>query len=223
MSRARRSRTPGGGARRAGASRASRARRAGRGAPLTFHPATPGRWPDVERLFGPRGACGGCWCMHWRTTAAAYRLNKGEGNRKALRTAVRGGEEPGILAYAGREPVGWCALAPRSAYPRLAGSRVLAPVDDRPVWSVVCFFVRRDRRRTGLTVALLRAAAAQARRRGAAILEGYPVEPDDPAMPPVFAFTGLAAAFRRAGFREAARRSATRPIMRLDLRPAATP
>ena len=206
-----------------GARRVRGARRAASGPRLAFRPATPDRWPDVERLFGPRGACGGCWCMHWRTSAAAYRRNKGEGNRKALRAAVRGGEVPGILAYAGSEPVGWCAVAPRSAYPRLAGSRILAPVDDRPVWSVVCFFVRRDRRRTGLTVALLRAAAAHARRRGATILEGYPVEPIGTEVPPVFAFTGLAEAFRRAGFRTVARRSPTRPIMRLGLRPAEPP
>jgi GNAT superfamily N-acetyltransferase len=156
--------------------------------------------------------------MHWRATAADYRRNKGAGNRRALRVAVRRGAEPGLLAYAGGEPVGWCAVAPRAAYPRLAASRVLSPVDDRPVWSVVCFFVRRDWRRTGLTVALLRAAIAHARRRGGRILEGYPVEPVRGEVPAVFAFTGLAAAFRRAGFAEVARRSPTRPIMRLRLR-----
>jgi len=122
---------------------------------------------------------------------------------------------PGIIAYAGGEPVGWCAAAPRDSYPVLDRSRVLKRIDDEPVWSVVCFFIAKHFRRRGLTVELLRAAVRHAARRGARIVEGYPVEPRKGAMPDAFAYTGLAAAFRRAGFTEAARRSETRPIMRI--------
>ncbi|MGH9748515.1 MAG: GNAT family N-acetyltransferase [Candidatus Polarisedimenticolia bacterium] len=196
---------------------ASRRRPRGNPPRLVFRPVTSARWPDLERLFGERGACGGCWCMYWRQRQSEYQRLKGEGNRRRLRALVKGGAVPGILAYLDGTPVGWCAVAPRASYARLARSRVLAPVDEAPVWSVVCFFIDRAHRLTGMTAALLRAAAAHARRRGGRILEGYPIEPRRGDVPPPFAFTGLAAAFRKAGFREVARRSDTRPIMRLVL------
>ena len=184
------------------------------GAALTFRPATPDRWPDLARLFGKNGVCAGCWCMWWKVPHARWQAQKGRGNRAGLRRAVGSGEVPGILAYRGREPVGWCAIEPRRAYPRLARSRVLAPVDDRDVWSITCFFVARSHRRRGVSRGLIEAAVARARRRGAALVEAYPVDPRKDAVPDVFVYTGLASAFRRAGFVEVARRSETRPIMR---------
>jgi len=183
-----------------------------------FRPATPARWNDFESLFGPRGACAGCWCMYWRLTRPAWTKGQGAGNRRAMKKIVEGERPPGIIAYAGARPVGWCAVAPRETYSTLERSRILKPVDERPVWSVTCFFVARDHRRSGLTSDLLKAAAAFARKHGATALEGYPVEPRKGRMADVFAFTGLASAFRKAGFHEVARRSETRPIMRLELR-----
>ena len=177
-----------------------------------FHPLTPDRWADVERLFGPRGACAGCWCMWTRLPSAEFTKGKGAGNKRALRRIVASGDSPGIVAYRDGEPAGWCAVAPRSAYRRLETSRVLAPVDDQAVWSVVCFFVARPYRRQGLSALLLRAATEYAAKRGARIVEGYPVDGGKTA--DAFVWTGLASAFRRAGFREVARRSKTRPIMR---------
>lgn len=187
---------------------------------LEFHPATAGRWADVAKLFGPRGACAGCWCMFQRLPGGEFRRNVGDPNRRALQRIVKAGREPGILAYAGGEPVGWCAVAPRAEYVRLERSRVLAPVDDRPVWSIVCFFVAREWRGRGITVRLLRAAAAHAAAHGARLVEGYPVDPRSGRQADAFVWTGLATAFRRAGFREVARRSPTRPIMRKQVRPA---
>lgn len=181
---------------------------------FTFRPVTADRWKDLETLFGARGACGGCWCMWWRTGLAEFKAGKGEGNKKALRRIVSRGEVPGILAYAGSVPAGWCALAPRENYPRLANSRILKPVDEAPVWSVTCFFVAKPFRRTGLTSRLLRAAVDHVRRRGGGIVEGYPVELRKGSLPDPFVYTGLASAFRTAGFVEVARRSPTRPIMR---------
>jgi len=188
---------------------------------MEFHPVTIGRWRDLETLFGPRGACAGCWCMWWRTPRSAWTSGKGEGNKHALHTLVRVGPPPGILAYDGGEPVGWCAIAPRSEYSALARSRVLAPFDDREVWSVTCFFVARGHRRRGLTVRLLEAAVRHARASGARIVEGYPVEPRKKgSMPDAWVYTGLVSAYERAGFVEVARRSDTRPIMRRSLRPS---
>ena len=98
-------------------------------------PVTPQRWDDLEKLFGPRGADGGCWCMYWRLPRREFDLQQGEENRAALRHLVFAGAEPGLLAYRAGQPAGWCAIAPREDYPRLAGSRILKPVDARPVWS----------------------------------------------------------------------------------------
>ncbi|HEY6571837.1 MAG TPA: GNAT family N-acetyltransferase [Candidatus Eisenbacteria bacterium] len=189
-----------------------------KGTKLEVLPLTPERWKDVEALFGPRGACGGCWCMFWRLPRGEFTKGKGEGNRRAFRTLVRGGAEPGLLAYADGVPVGWCAVAPREAYPALERSRVLAPVDEKPVWSVSCFFIARGWRRKGVTVALLRGAAAHAAAHGGKILEGYPISPKKGALADAFAWTGLVGGFEKAGFTEAARRSATRPIMRRRVR-----
>lgn len=185
--------------------------------PLRIRPVTPDRWGDVETLFGPRGACAGCWCMWWRRPHAEFQRGKGAGNKRALKALVVAGKPPGLLAYVGKEPVAWCSLGPRDEFVRLSTSRVLKPVDEAPVWSIVCFFVHRRWRRKGITVALLDAAAAYARKRGARQLEGYPVAPRAGKVPDVFAWTGLPGAFTKAGFQEVARRSPTRPIMRLSL------
>lgn len=193
--------------------------RAGGCVRVRVEPATPERWEDLARLFGARGACAGCWCMWWRRTPAAWTAGKGAGNRRALRRLVESDRPPGVIAYEGDEPVGWCALAPREDYVRLASARTLKPIDETPVWSVTCFFVARSHRRRGVTVALLNGAASFAARCGARMLEGYPVEPRKGNLPDVFAWTGLPGAFRKAGFVEAARPAATRPIMRRALRP----
>lgn len=183
---------------------------------IDVRPVTPDRWEDMASLFGERGACGGCWCMWWRLSAGEFEAGKGEPNRRAMEAIVRSGEVPGLLAYADGEPVGWCSVAPREAFPRLARSRILRPVDDRPVWSVVCLFVNRPWRRRGVSVALLEAAAAYAGSREGTVIEGYAVEPRKDTIPDAFAFHGLASAYLAAGFVEVARRSPTRPIMRRE-------
>jgi len=152
--------------------------------------------------------------MHWKLTRAQYEKHKGAGNRRKLREEVASGSSPGLLAYDGRTPVGWCRIGPRDEFSTLDRSRVLKRVDDQPVWSVPCFFVARDYRGRGVSTALLRAASEHARKKGAKLLEGYPVEPKKRHMPELFAFTGLASMFFRQGFKEVARRSETRPIVR---------
>jgi GNAT superfamily N-acetyltransferase len=184
---------------------------------LEFHPLTLARWRDFETLFGARG---GCWCMWWRVARAQFEKQKGEPNKQMMKALVAAGEVPGLLAYADGRPVAWCSVAPREAFPVLERSRVLKRADAQPVWSVVCFFIARGHRRQGLSVKLLRAAVDFVRRRGGRIVEGYPVEPRKGALPDAFVWTGLAGAFRRAGFKEILRRSETRPIMRYEVKPA---
>lgn len=181
---------------------------------LSFEPLVSARWEHLEKLFGERGACGGCWCMTWRLSRSQFEAQKGRLNRRSFRKIVELGPPPGILAYQEGEPVGWCAVAPREHYPVLERSRVLKPVDAQPVWSISCLFVAKPLRRSGVSVQLLRAAREFAGQHGARIVEGYPVEPYASNMPAAFAWTGTASAFLKAGFKEVARRSRTRPIMR---------
>jgi hypothetical protein len=181
---------------------------------LTFHPVTPERWDDFETVFGPRGATGGCWCMWNRLPNAEFEVQKGEANRQLMKGIIESGHVPGILAYDGDEPVGWCSIAPREEFSRLERSRILKPVDDEPVWSIMCFFIPRGHRHKGVMTHLLKGAVEYAASQGAKIVEGYPVEPKKDSMPDVFAWHGLAESFRKAGFKEVARRSETRPFMR---------
>jgi GNAT superfamily N-acetyltransferase len=184
---------------------------------FAYFPVDANRWGDLEKLFGPRGACAGCWCMFWRLKRADFSTQAGDGNRQKLRELIEGGAPVGVLAYAGEEPVGWCAAAPREDYPALERSRVLRRVDDRPVWSITCFFTARRLRRKGLTEGLLRAAVAYARQQGATLIEGYPIEPQKDRYPDAFAYTGFASTYQKAGFSEAARFSERRPIFRLEI------
>jgi len=186
--------------------------------PWRIEPLTAGRWSDFAKLFGPRGACAGCWCTWNRLTHAEFRTATPGQRRNRMRSIVRRETPPGLLAYDGAVAVGWVAVAPRTVYRRLETSRVLAPVDAAPVWSVTCFFVARTHRARGLTVALLEAACAFAASHGARRIEGYPVDPRGRAQPPAFVWPGLPSAFAAAGFHEVARRSPGRPIVRRVLR-----
>jgi len=152
--------------------------------------------------------------MWWRLPRSAFNAAKGDANREAFRRVVDSGEVPGVLLYEEGRPVGWCSVGPRERFPVLGRSRALPLLDDAVPWSVVCLFVRKDRRRTGTSVELLRAAADHAAAGGAQVLEGYPVEPRTGSMPDAFAWTGTVSAFRAAGFSEAGRGPTGRVIMR---------
>ena len=182
-----------------------------------FFPVTNERWKDFEKLFGEKGACAGCWCMYWRLKQSVLEAQKGNGNKRAMKKIIGSGKIPGLLAYSEGEPIGWCSVAPREDFSRLDNSRILKPVDEKSVWSVVCFFIHKDHRKKGLSTALLNAAKKYVKSSGGKILEGYPIEPKKDKMPDAFAWTGISAAFQSAGFKEVARRSETRPIMRFYL------
>ena len=188
------------------------------GLKLSTRPVTPACWDDVADLFGPNGAMAGCWCMWWRLKRKDWEANQYAGNRAAMKALVEDGTVPGLLAYAGSQPIGWVSIAPREDFPVLQRSPVLKPVDEQPVWSIVCFYLHPDYRGQGLTRHLLTAAVDYARQQGATLIEGYPYDPqgrDD--LSSVSTFTGLLSVFEEAGFSEVARRSEKKPIMRLHL------
>lgn len=178
---------------------------------LTVRPLTPDLWPALEAVM-PDGARG-CWCMYWRI-GAAYRGRPAADNRAGLKAVVEAGPPPGLIAFDGETPVGWCQVGPRAGLPGLARAWRLAPVDDAPVWAVSCLYVRKGRRRQGVTTALIEAAVEMARAAGAPALEAYPFDAE---RSPSASGTGYASTFARLGFAVVARRVAARPIMRRAL------
>jgi GNAT superfamily N-acetyltransferase len=182
---------------------------------FAFQPLTPDRWPDLVKLFEHHGNPGYCWCMTWRLTSADYKQLDSAGRKQALQALVKTHVPIGILAYRDGEPVGWCSIAPRETYTRLEKSNTLKRIDDQPVWSVVCFFVKRDMRGQGLALRLLQAAVEYAASQGARIVEGYPVEPGQS-----YQFMGSPSIFKAAGFHEVARAENDRSIVRWTLRKA---
>ncbi len=183
---------------------------------LTIRPLTPDLWPALENLFADSAVCSRCWCMGQRI-GSAYRRRPPARNQAAFREVVKRGPPPGLLAFDADVAVGWCQLTPRDAVRHLDRSWRLRRVDDLPVWSISCFYVRKSHRRRGVTSALIRAALAAARRARAPALEAYPLDRD---LTPSATSTGVLTTFARAGFKTIARHVPPRPIMRHDLKRA---
>jgi len=181
-------------------------------ADLSISPLTSENWPALEELFGKAGASNGCWCMYWRI-GPRYRDRPREDNRRDRRRLAASGQPPGLLAVDGDVPVGWCELAPRADLGWLARARYLEPVDNLPVWSVPCFYVRRTHRGRGVMGTLIEAAVAAAASAGAPAIEAYPVDTAVSGHTGNL-FPGVAAAFAMHGFRVVARRKPDRPVMR---------
>jgi GNAT superfamily N-acetyltransferase len=181
--------------------------------PFTVHPLTADLWPAFEDLCSDSVLCRRCWCMYWRI-GAAYRRRPGQTNKAAFRKIVERGPPPGLLAFDDDLAVGWCQLTPRDQVPELDRAWRLKRVDDVPVWSLSCFYVRKGYRRQGLTSVLIAAALQTAKAARAPALEAYPL---DRTLTPSTTSTGIASTFERAGFKTVACRVPPRPIMRHDL------
>ena len=188
---------------------------------LVLKPLTPERWPDLEAVFNAKGCsiARGCWCMYYRETgcpAVPAGRKLADVRKQRLKRLAANDPPPGLIAYRGKLPIGWISLAPRAEYLKLANSPVMKPVDERPVWSVICFVVPSEHRHQGVAAAMLGKAVAYARRKGARLLEAYPIDKpgrgkDD------WLWHGTFSMFRKAGFEEVARRKPHRPIVRLHL------
>jgi len=183
---------------------------------IEIHPLTHDRWADFETLFGPRGACYGCWCMYWLIPRKEFEGNKNAGNKAAIKARIGSGFIPGLLAYQDGSPIGWVAVGPRQQYLLLERSRVLARVDDLPVWSIVCFFISPKARHQGLTQTLIKAAEEYARSHGADMIEAYPMDPQSKRNDASI-YLGTASTFNKMGYEEVIRRSPTHPVMRKKL------
>jgi ribosomal protein S18 acetylase RimI-like enzyme len=187
---------------------------------LSVRPLTRGRWRDLEAVFSAKGCsvARGCWCMYYRRSGSRGPLRAGttraQANRAELKALLGSGEPPGLIGYRGKVPVGWVSLGPRDDYAKLRRSPVMKAVDERPVWSIVCFVVPSQYRGQGVARALLDGAIAYARKRGVALLEAYPVDKPRRSADDSMWF-GAKSMYDAAGFEEVARRKPTRPIVRI--------
>ena len=190
--------------------------------PLTIHPLTTERLTDLDAVFQARGCsiAKSCYCMYYRVPGKPSDLKTGETrtswNRAAIAKLAEGETPPGLLAYKDGRPVGWVSLGPRKDFVRLANSPTMRSIDDKPVWSVICFVVPSEYRKQGVAHELLAAAVDFAKAQGATLLEAYPVDRDAPEAPSAPWF-GSCSMFVKAGFAEVARHKPTRPIVRLRL------
>ena len=186
---------------------------------LVVHPLTPDRWPDLEAIFNARGCsvARSCWCMAYRVSGAREPppgKTRAGANRDRFKAVVKKGPPPGLIGYRGKVPVGWISLGPREDYAKLERSPVMKPVDDKPVWSIVCFVVPAEHRGQGVAQALLKAAVTYAKKQGATLVEAYPVDKPARAKDDYMWF-GAKSMFDKAGFHEVARRKPQRPIVRI--------
>jgi len=189
---------------------------------LDIHPLTPERWPDLEAIFAAKGCsvARGCWCMYYRRSGEPAPLLSGtsraEGNKAEFRALVDAGVPVGLLGYRSGVPIGWVSLGPREDFAKLQRSPVMKPVDEQPVWSIICFVIPAEHRGQGVASALLKGAVAWAKTQGVTLLEAYPVDKPDRAADDSMWF-GAKSMYDRAGFKEVARRKPQRPVVRLKV------
>lgn len=164
------------------------------------HPLTPRRFDDLATVINPNRRATHCWCLSHRVSPSTIE-ELGDGDREQTMRALSARRtRPGVIGYEDGEPVGWCSISPRDDIPRLVASTLIRPIDDVPVWSIICVVVRSGHRRQGVTTKLLEGAVDYARRRGAPAVEAYPVDPGDRRIDLTMAFVGTRAMFEQAGF-----------------------
>ncbi len=187
-------------------------------ASLRYEPLTKTNWTLFEKLFGPKGACGNCWCMYDRLSKTEFTEGKvNDGNKEAMKALVWKGQPAGVLGFYEEIPIGWCAFAPRKDFLKLSKSRVHKPIDDKEVWSITCTFIDKKFRRQGVSVAMLKGVISYAKEQGIKIIEAYPTIPTKEKLPDSFAWIGLYKSFERAGFEIVDRTSKNRPMVRYYL------
>jgi GNAT superfamily N-acetyltransferase len=181
-------------------------------------PVTKSNWNLFMKLFGEKGACGNCWCMYYRLSRADYQAGKfDDGNKRSMKDIIWAGNPAGLIGLLEGEPVAWCAFAPREDFIKLERSRVHKRIDDKEVWSIPCFFIHKNYRRSGISTLLLEGAIVYAKNNGIKIIEAYPAIPTKENMPDSFAWIGLYKSFERTGFVIADRTSKNRPMVRYYL------
>ena len=184
---------------------------------LEFDPLTTSSWKQFEAVMGEKGGCGNCWCMYFRLPNKVFQDNKPAGNKKMIKQLVKKGMPQGLIASMNKEPVGWIAMAPREDYMRLGNTRIFKPIDDKPVWSITCFFIKREFRHMGLSQQLIKGAIDFAKKKKIKTLEAYPAIPYDKHVPHPFLWVGVLSSFIKNGFSIVRQSSKSRAMVRIDL------
>jgi GNAT superfamily N-acetyltransferase len=185
---------------------------------VKFEPLTSKSWTLFEKLMGERGGCGGCWCMAYRLPTKEFHVNKFEGNKKLMKKIVAANQPTGLIATCDGEPIGWVALAPREDFCKIETARTLKRIDHKPVWSIPCFFVRKEYRKQGLSKLLIKGAIGYAKKHKIKTLEAYPVIPYSEKMPDAFLWIGALSAFTSNGFKVVQKNGKRKRMVRLDLK-----
>ncbi len=190
---------------------------------VDIHPLTPDRAADFQALFGPQGACYGCWCTAFLLPPKQRHAMSGEARRDLMLERIAAGPPPGLLAYdAGGLAVGWMQIGPRASVPEWNNPRRSstplddAPADDPGVWAITCFFFRNTARGKGLSHQILAEGLKFARSQGARLVEASPMDQAKQSKS-IGLFVGSTRVFKAAGFVEVARAKPGRPLMRYDL------
>lgn len=184
---------------------------------ITWTTLTRRTWADFEQVMGANGGARGCWCMHWRGSFAEWEKGRGDGNRSQMHQRALADPPPGLVCYLNDEPVGWVAVGDRSEYPRMQRSAVMRPVDDAAAWVISCLYVSAPHRRSRLHIPMIHAACEFAAGYDLRAVDAYPVDPPEgKRVGADNAMTGIASAFRAAGFTELARPKPDRPLMRRE-------
>jgi GNAT superfamily N-acetyltransferase len=184
---------------------------------IRFKALDSSTWNDFVELFGEKGACGGCWCMNWRLSKKEFDQNKGDGNKNAMYEMVEEGIPLGVIGYQNNKPFGWCSVSPRDFFVRLENSRIHARIDDTDVWSISCLFLSKEYRQKGFSEKMIAAAVNYASQLGAYWVEAYPFDNTREKNPDPFVWTGISSAYYKVGFKEVARRSPNRPVLRIKV------
>ena len=175
---------------------------------LDFYPVTKSRWDHFEQLLESKGGPHNCWCMVWRTNENKKLLQGKLGKKASMKRRVEEGVPVGLLAYLDELPIAWCSIAPRKTYKPLGGDET-----KNGVWSLTCFFIKREFRNMGLASKLLDAAIQYAKENGARYVEAYPVDPESPS----YRFMGFKPMFENAGFQFVKKAGTRRNVMLIEL------
>jgi GNAT superfamily N-acetyltransferase len=184
---------------------------------LKFEQLTSSNWKKFEVLMGEKGGCGNCWCMYFRLPYKTFQENKPDGNKKMMKNLVNKGMPQGLIASMNNDPVGWIAMAPREDYMKIENSRAFKRIDEQPVWSITCFFVKKEYRHKGLSQYLIKGAVDFAKKKKIKILEAYPAIPYADKVPHPFLWVGILSSFIRNGFTIVRQQSKSRAMVRIEL------
>ena len=184
---------------------------------LKLQPLMADNWGLFEDVMGEKGGCGGCWCMYFRMSSTEFRNGKYEGHKGRMHEIVKAGKPTGLIATLNEEAVGWIAVAPREDYRRIENSRVFRRLDDKAVWSVTCFFIKKEFRNKGLSEQMIKGLIDYAKKKKIKTLEAYPAIPYSDKVPAPFLWVGILSAFTKSGFQIIQQNGKSRAMVRLDV------